>query len=68
MSRPMLAGINSNCVSFKQSSSKDSTCVKGMGNRDKGFALKFKIDNFLQFCNFSSIVHKSKNKNKLIII
>lgn len=58
----MFAGINSNCVSFKQSSSKDNTCVNGIGNIDIGLALKFKIESFLQFFMFSSIVDKSKKK------
>lgn len=62
ISLPMLAGINSNCVSFKQSSSKDNTCVKGIGNIEIGLALKFKIESFLQFLMFSSIVGKSKKK------
>lgn len=58
----MLAGINSNWVSFKQSSSKDNNCVKGVGNSDKGFELKLITESFLQFFMFSSIVDKSKNK------
>lgn len=49
-------------MSFKQSSSKDNTCVKGIGNIEIGLALKFKIESFLQFLMFSSIVDKSKKE------
>lgn len=59
----MFAGINSNWVSFKHSSCKDNICVKEIGNCDKGLALKFKIESFLQFFIFSSIVLKSGIKH-----
>lgn len=58
----MFAGTNSNCVSFKQSSSKDNNCVTEVGNSNKGLELKFKMVSFLQLFMFSSIVDISKNE------